>query len=268
MSLADTDLALVDRIERAALWGWPPTDVEELADGWVLRATPGIERGRSCHALTPRLRPLEDAELPAALERVQAWSALHGIRGGLQVSPLELHAELLPRLITAGWEPSWQVRVMATDREDALNRARRADQAGEGPPWSCEREPTPDWLENWAECDPRALRGMLYAHATTVFRNMAGRGHFGRLGASASGIAVEDGVGEWAGLFSLVVRPDVRGRGLGRRLVRCLLDTLTAEKIYLQVAMDNPVAIRLYESLGFRTVYSYQHVLAPEGWAT
>ncbi len=267
MNLADIDLALVDQIERASLRGWPPSAVKELSDGWVLRATPGIDRGRSCHALTPRLRPLDDDELPLALGRVQAWSALHGIRGGLQVSPLELHADLLPRLVMAGWEPSWKVRVMAADREDALARARRADQAGEGPPWFYAREPTLEWLENWAGCDPRSYRGTLYAHATTVFRNMEGRGVFGRLGDSASGIAVEDGVGAWAGLFSLVVRPDVRGRGLGRRLVRCLLDALGAEQIYLQVAMDNPVAIRLYESLGFRTVYSYQHVLAPEGWA-
>jgi GNAT superfamily N-acetyltransferase len=268
LNLADIDLALVDRIERASLWGWPPSAVEELSDGWILRATPGVDRGRSCHALTPRLRSLDDAELPLALGRVQAWSALYGMRGGLQVSPLELHAELLPRLVSAGWEPSVKVWVMATDREDALARARRADQAGEGPPWSSAREPTPDWLENWAACDPHAYRGALYAHATTVFRNMAGRGVFGRLGDSASGIGVEDGVGAWAGLFSLVVRPDVRGRGLGRRLMRCLLDALSAEKVYLQVGMDNPVAIRLYESLGFQTVYSYQHVLAPQGWAT
>jgi ribosomal protein S18 acetylase RimI-like enzyme len=261
------DLALIERIERASLWGWPPTDIEELPDGWILRATPGVDRGRSCHALTPRTRPLEDGELPRALERVRAWSAAHGIRGGLQVSPLEIHGQLVPTLTAAGWEPIWKCWVLTVDRQEALQKAERADTAGEGPPWSVTREATAEWLANWAACEPRSDRASVEAHAQTVFHNMNGRGVFGRLGESASGIGVEDGYGEWAGLFSLVVRPDLRGRGLGRRLVRMLLESLNAEKIYLQVTMDNWVALRLYESLGFKIAHSYQHLLAPVGWA-
>lgn len=267
MNLAGYDLALVDRIERASVWGWPPTAIEELPDGWILRATPGVDRGRSCHALTPRTRPLADGELPIALERVRAWSALHGIRGGLQVSPLEVHGQLVPSLAAAGWEPTWKCWVLSADREDALGRAVRADTAGDGPPWSVSREATPDWLANWQRCEPRFDRVPIEAHAQTVFENMGRRGLFARLGDTASGIGVEDGVGDWAGLFSLVVRPDLRGRGLGRRLVRGLLESLSAEKIYLQVTMDNWVALRLYESLGFRMIHSYQHLLAPVGWS-
>ncbi len=266
MSLANLDLSLVDRIERASLWGWPPTVVEELPDDWILRATPGLERGRSSHALTPRLRALDDGELPVALERVRAWSALHGIRGGLQVSPLESHGDLVPRLAATGWEPIWKCWVMIADREQALARA---DDTSDGAhPWSYAREATADWVENWTVCEPRFDRAVVDTHAATVFRNMKGRGVFGRLGEGASGIAVEDEVGEWAGLFSLVVRPDLRGRGLGRRLVRSLLEAVTAEKMYLQVTMDNAVALRLYESLGFQRIHSYQHLQAPVGWAT
>ncbi len=268
MNLTDLDLSLVDQIERASLWGWPPTAVEDLSDGWILRATPGLDRGRSCHALTPRLRALDDGELPGALERVRAWSATHGIRGGLQVSPLEVHGDLVPRLAAAGWEPTWRCWVMVADRLDALALGRRADDTATDPfPWSYTRTATTDWLANWAACDPRADGAVIDAHAATVFENLAGRGVFGRLADRASGIAVEDAVGEWAGLFSLVVRPDVRGRGLGRHLLHSLLATVDAEKVYLQVTMDNTVALRLYESLGFRAVHSYQHLLAPVGWA-
>jgi GNAT superfamily N-acetyltransferase len=292
VNLTSIDLGLVDRVERVGLWGWPPTYVREEPDGWIQRATPGLDRGRSCHALTPRLGRLGDGELPEALERVRAWSAAHGIRGGLQITPLEVHGDLVPRLAAAGWEPIWKCWVMTADREEALARAESA--AGARPAlaraedavcarsqdvdavdatavdrlaWSADREVTADWRESWSVCAPRLNHELIDAHVATVFKRMDGRGIFGRLGVSASGIAVEDGVGEWAGLFSLVVREDLRGQGLGRHLVRSLLESTSAQRIYLQVTTDNAAALSLYEGLGFRRTHSYQHFLAPVGWA-
>ncbi|WP_249012200.1 N-acetyltransferase [Conexibacter sp. DBS9H8] len=272
------DLDLVDAIEQASLRGWPPTIVESLSDGWILRATPGLDRGRSCHALTPRRRALAPGELPEALARIRAWSALHGIRGGLQVSPLELHVGLAESLGAAGWTTAWRVWVMAAARDDvlALGRARNRlsrDGSGVGAAepvidWCAERSPTPRWLAHWAACEPSLDADVIAAHAATVFAHVDGRGVFGRLGEVASGIVVEDGQGDWAGLFSLVVAAAHRGRGLGRELVLALVEEARAASIYLQVAMDNPVAIALYERLGFQRVYSYQHLVAPARWAS
>jgi len=55
-------------------------------------------------------------------------------------------------------------------------------------------------------------------------------------------------------LARIIVSPQHRGKGLGRRLVGHLLKRAFSRqpaKISLNVARDNPVAIRLYESLGF-----------------
>ncbi len=72
------------------------------------------------------------------------------------------------------------------------------------------------------------------------------------------------GVGERGavGLFDIVVRPEFRGRGLGRALTRALMAWGRdggAETAYLQVFDANRAARGLYESLGFRAAYPYHY---------
>jgi ribosomal protein S18 acetylase RimI-like enzyme len=58
-------------------------------------------------------------------------------------------------------------------------------------------------------------------------------------------------------LHRLYVDTDYKGRGIGRTLATAALEhprLAAAKRIYLQVWESNEPAIRLYESLGFRTV--------------
>lgn len=78
----------------------------------------------------------------------------------------------------------------------------------------------------------------------------------GRPAACGVGV-VENG---FIGLYDIVVDRELRGRGYGRRLMEsmlCLGRKKGASKAYLQVMLDNPVALQLYESLGFRELYRY-----------
>ena len=64
------------------------------------------------------------------------------------------------------------------------------------------------------------------------------------------------GAGE-AHILNLCVRADLRGRGLGRRLLQLLIDRARDggnEAVFLEVRPSNPRAIALYESVGFETV--------------
>ena len=64
------------------------------------------------------------------------------------------------------------------------------------------------------------------------------------------------------GLYDIVVAPDLRGRGLGRRLVAGLLAwgaRAGAGRAYLQVRETNAPAVALYRSLGFTLAYRYRH---------
>jgi ribosomal protein S18 acetylase RimI-like enzyme len=247
---------LVRRLEAHAVEAWPATVTERVDGGWVLRATPGLDRGRSNHALPP-CRPLWAGEIPEALGRVEAFARQHGIPAGIQVSPVALHGALQAELDRRRWETRWPVLVLA---------ASRSAEVWSDPGSVCESlertdHATPEWLAAWARCEPSRD---VEAHVETVFARMAGRATFARLDDGASvGIAVEGD--DLVGLFCLAVDPARRRAGLGTALVRALLAESRADVAYLQVEERNTPAVRLYGRLGFGEAYRYCHRVAPAG---
>lgn len=68
---------------------------------------------------------------------------------------------------------------------------------------------------------------------------------------------IEDG---FIGIYDIMVAKEARGKGLGRRIMEDLLSlgiSKGVEHAYLQVMLDNSVALNLYKSLGFREIYKY-----------
>jgi N-acetylglutamate synthase len=248
------DPGLICRIEAHAIDAWPATVHERVDGGWVLRATPGLDRGRSNHALTP-CRSLDASELPAAIRRVEEFASRHGIPAGIQVSPLSLHGELQAELDRRGWETRWPVLVLAASRSAQACSAPAAVSAS-----LCRADrATAQWVAAWARCEPGRD---VVAHVDTVFARLAGRATFARLGDDAAvGIAVE--AGGLVGLFCLAVDPARRRAGLGTALVRALLAESRADVAYLQVEERNAPAVALYRRLGFDEVYRYCHRVAP-----
>lgn len=254
--LATIDLALVRRLEAAALHGWPATVQRTTPGGWVLRSTPGLDRGRSNHALTP-CRPVTPAELSAGLQAVQAFAAQHGIRPGIQVSPLGLHDRTERALEELGWERGRPARVLArtgavidpdlpVGKIEHSGGYRQTDHAD------------PAWLNAWARCEPGRD---VEAHARTVLHALAGRARFGRIDDAAVGIAVP-----WEGtlgLYCVAVDPRYRRRGLGREITTMLAADHAGATVFLQVEADNAPANALYEELGLRETHRYVHRTAP-----
>lgn len=63
-------------------------------------------------------------------------------------------------------------------------------------------------------------------------------------------------------IYGFVVRPAFRGRGFGRQLLAHVLAELLREEpqpIYLEVDPENPPALKLYESLGFTIVVTFDY---------
>lgn len=72
----------------------------------------------------------------------------------------------------------------------------------------------------------------------------------------------------YVGLYDIVVAPDLRGIGLGRRVVGSLISwgcREGAHSAYLQVRAENEIAGSLYSTLGFEVAYDYTHRIMPGG---
>lgn len=67
---------------------------------------------------------------------------------------------------------------------------------------------------------------------------------------------------------TIALDPSVRGGGYGRVLMNALLDAGVArgvKSVFLEVRADNPVARRLYESLGFAEIAVRPNYYQPDG---
>lgn len=244
-----TDRKLICRLEAAAVRGWPATIARPMQGGWLLRATPGIDRGRSNNALTP-CRPLAEQELDPAIERVCEFAAEHSITPGIQVSPLELHGELMRRLDDRGWRRQWRTVVMAGPAQVQCPPAGTV---------SAEDHASREWLRAWERCEPGRD---VDAHAQTVFSILRGGACFARIGSEAVGIGVVHD--RLADMYCIAVDPDRRRQGLGTAIVAALLERVgsAAQLGYLQVEERNAAARAMYGALGFSERYRYCHRLA------
>jgi ribosomal-protein-alanine N-acetyltransferase len=93
-----------------------------------------------------------------------------------------------------------------------------------------------------------------------VFRDCIRVGYLCRVvesnGAVGGYAIMSYGAGE-AHILNICIRGDLRGQGLGRKLMHFLLERARAaqmQDIFLEVRPSNPTAIALYVSLGFQQV--------------
>jgi [ribosomal protein S18]-alanine N-acetyltransferase len=93
-----------------------------------------------------------------------------------------------------------------------------------------------------------------------VFRDCIRVGYLCRVVESVGEVAgygiMSYGAGE-AHILNVCIRMDLRGAGVGRRLMDFLLERARSaqmEDVFLEVRPSNPTAIRLYERLGFTRV--------------
>ena len=67
-----------------------------------------------------------------------------------------------------------------------------------------------------------------------------------------------------AGIYGVATRPEARGLGLARTLTLEALRAARQEGYQLSVLHSSPMALRLYEKIGFRSVASFKLFASPE----
>jgi GNAT superfamily N-acetyltransferase len=244
--------ALAARVEDAALTASQPSQ-QSIYDGWLLRYSPGrAKRARSVNAVAAGELPLEEK-----IAHCIAFYARHGLPCVFRLTPFSQPTGLDAALGTAGFTAAEETRVMTLALADAGGFAasevlRELDAAGFGAVNADLHEL--DATRRAAEGD-RITRSPLAGIYLAAFDGDS---------PVACGSLVVDG--DLAGVFGMVTRPALRGRGLATRIVAALLERARDAGVrtaYLQVDAANAPARRAYSKFGFADRYAYWYRYAP-----
>jgi GNAT superfamily N-acetyltransferase len=239
---------MIRLLEEITINAWPALQTS-LYDGWVIRFAGGFSR-RS-NSIIP-LYPSRNMDI---LEKIRLCEAMYRERG--QRTVFKITAASDPReldliLSDEGYRPEAETAVQTCSLRN-----------GTGTPgadvllWD---ELTEEWIA--ALCayntyEPRhyetvrALTRLI--HPPRVFASVR---RDGKIIACGLGV-IRQG---FLACFDVVVEKDHRRQGLGKQIMRSLLDwgrRQSATSAFLQVMTNNPVAMAMYTGLGFREEYRY-----------
>lgn len=240
------DPALIRLLEECAFNAWPARQTV-FFDGWLLRLSAGYtKRANSANAWCPA-GPMADV-----IGAAEAFYARHALPPVFRLSPLA-GDEADAALAAAGYRQIDPTLVMTaplthdTRSDDAVKLQPEADAA---------------WCAGFARAN--AIAPAMRATHDEMLAAIAMPKAFAALWQDGAPIAYGLAVAErgWVGLFDILVVPEARGRGVGRRITAALLDwgrRQGATRAYLQVVAANTPAVALYGQFGFRQAYGYHY---------
>ena len=247
------DISAVEACEQRLVNLWPALDTLLFGD-WTLRFANGYSgRANSASALRHGA-VLGDAEV-AEIVRLYRRA---GLTPAIRLTPLADPA-IETRLAASGW----------VARTRSIGMLRQI-----GGPWPIDpaavlaETPPRSWLDGISSLQEPSKRNP--GHLAAIVGRIRLPVAFATLEQEriplAYGMAAMDR--GWTEIGSIMVHPDARGKGVGRRLVTALLGWAQAagtERVFLQVEASNAVAIALYRSLGFADLYPYVEYRLPQG---
>ena len=248
------DHSLIIGLESRLLNAWPSFDYQ-LYDGWVLRLANGYsKRANSATPFRPDIG-LDDELIDYMVARFVEANCGR------------------PSASTAWRHPMW--KSCSSSAASRISSRRMcsplrigADNAESDPEVNLEPQVSKRWVREAAKSygGDKADDETLMRIVSRIRQKTA----FATLSLDDRPVAWGLGVVErgYIGLYDIVVSPDLRGIGLGRRVVSSLMAWgrgQGAHTAYLQVREENEIARSLYEAFGFSIAYRYTHRVMPGG---
>jgi ribosomal protein S18 acetylase RimI-like enzyme len=252
--MTQTSSELIAYLEELAANAWP-AEVVQNVDGWRLRYTQNVTRRANSvwpngpgqyHQLEEKLAVVEDfyarRNCPA---RYQICPAAH---------PTNLDDILAERGYTVDAPTAVQIAPLATVLARTASNSAYKITIGK------------NFDERWfaAYCQSEGVSGPPAVVRRGILQRVGPRAGFALLEIEEQIVTVGLGVVErgWLGLFSLTTRPEFRRQGAATALIHGLSQWSQqhgATQMYLQVMATNAPASRLYQQLGFETLYHYHY---------
>lgn len=235
------------RLEEAMANMLPPKD-SMLVDGWLLRFTPGTSRNPS--SVWPLYGGAEGVD-----ERItfcEKQYAARGLECSFRLTECAEQTAIEDALVRRGYRIHNPNRVLTNaDFETTEDTVDLVDLDG--------------WLDTLRAIDPDMGDEVIGVRRGPLSR-ITLPSWYGLVSCEGRpctyGRAVQQG--DLYQLAELWTSPELRGRGLGTRLIRGLLAIgrrSGAETAFLPVSVANDGARRLYERLGFRDVYGFRYLI-------
>lgn len=235
-------------LEELAANAWPGLHTA-LVDGWVVRFADGYSRRANS------VLPLQAGSRPLG-ERIGRCEALFRQRG---MDPV---FKLYPGAEPEGLDRELERRGYGQQAPTGVMVLEGLDRPCPELPGGIEQTQSERLTEPWFGVYAADHAGANLTAAWAIMEHIVPERRYvllaqGGLPAACALAVIEAG---WAGIFDVVVRQDLRGRGLGRLVMERTLAVaaeLGARRSYLQVMDENRTAVGLYRSMGYRFAYPY-----------
>jgi len=249
------DSESISRVEKIGSDAWEAHEFVQMG-GWLLRANYGVTR-RANSVLTNSPPSIDDVE-DAISQAIQFYEDRE-LSPLFQMTDASYPRNLDETLSNSGFVVELEVYLQIASVVQVLEQSPSID-------IHIESTPSIDWMDAYA-------KGSGYnAESMRIRKDLMLRSPLKKaFGAvlvddeiAGVGLCIADG--DWAGLFNIGTHPSHRRRGVSTSVNLGLTkwaSTLGAKKMYLQVEIDNPQALPMYERLGFETSYRYWYRRLP-----
>jgi GNAT superfamily N-acetyltransferase len=239
-------------LEDAVIDAWPPAEYVEL-DGWGLRATGGpTKRGNSVATLGAG----SALSLDERIARAEAFYRERSLPPIFQVGPAATPAGLDAELAARGYRAVGESFAATADPSEVAARVSRSYET------SLATSASEAWLSHAGHSsrfqDAYEVFTATLARLGTRCRFVSARNAKGAIVGTCLGIASEDRLG----IYSMLVVPELRRKGVGKSLLRALAECALSERmreLYLLVEAENSLARTLYAQAGFHELFRYHY---------
>lgn len=246
--ISDEKHAYIRNMEARTMSAWPSFQTI-IDDGWILRFAEGYtKRANSINPIFPSTDDLQQK-----IERCEIIYSRFTLSCVFKLTDIASPNNLESTLVIQGYEKIDETSVQELHIPE-INI----------PESSIHIEYSNDLNETWLlqYCSLNHVLNQNQEKLRGILKNILVKTFFVLLYQDdecvACGLGVQDDL--YIGLFDIVVAKNHRNQGIGSLLIQHILKLgkkYGAQKAYLQVMLNNPSALRLYQKLGFKEKYRY-----------